>query len=303
MKLSSRPVVTGCAAPEPRPTSASAAALGSTFALSTALVGLAMATALLLPVPSQAQPQNATAAAPTTAPPVYPVREFFRSPERSAFRLSDDGRWLSFKQPVTLAGAAGRRDNLFVQALEGSRLTGEPRQVTQETARDVDGYFWKGSDTVVYTKDFGGDENFHVVAVDVASAKARDLTPYEGVRAEIVDDLPDDPLHLLVAHNKRDRQAMDVYRLNVKTGAETPVATNPGNVVAWVTDHAGRLRMGVANDGVNNVILYRDKETDAFKPLITTDFRTSVSPQFFDAQNRRFHALSNRGRDKAALVL
>lgn len=81
------------------------------------------------------------------------------------------------------------------------------------------------------------------------------------------------------------------------------MATNPGTVVAWVTDHAGRLRMGVANDGVNNVLLYRDKETDPFKPLITTDFRTSVSPQFFDAQNRRFHALSNRGRDKAALVL
>ena len=301
MKPSSRSVVRACAAPAP--TSASFAAVGSTFALSSALVGLALTTALLLPAPAQAQAASATAAAPTAAPPVYPVREFFRSPERSTYRLSDDGRWLSFKQPVALAGAAGRRDNLFVQALEGSRLMGEPRQVTQETARDVDGYFWKGSDTVVYTKDFGGDENFHVVAVDVASAKARDLTPYEGVRAEIVDDLPDDPLHLLVAHNKRDRQAMDVYRLNVKTGAETPVATNPGNVVAWVTDHAGRLRIGVANDGVNNVLLYRDKETDPFKPLITTDFRTSVSPQFFDAQNRRFHALSNRGRDKAALVL
>ena len=27
--------------------------------------------------------------------------------------------------------------------------------------------FWKGDDTLLYVKDFGGDENFHVVAVDV----------------------------------------------------------------------------------------------------------------------------------------
>src|SRR6185295_5849105 len=37
--------------------------------------------------------------------------------------------------------------------------------------------------------------------------------------------------------------------------------------------------------------------------LITTDYRTQVNPQFFLADNQRFYALSNRGRDKSALVV
>ena len=47
---------------------------------------------------------------------------------------------------------------------------GAPRQLTRESARDISNYFWKGGSTMLYQKDFGGDENFHVVAVDAVSA-------------------------------------------------------------------------------------------------------------------------------------
>ena len=141
------------------------------------------------------------------------------------------------------------------------------------------------------------------MAVDVASGRITDLTPFDGVRAEIVDALEDDARHILVSHNRRDRRAMDVYRIDVRTGAETLVAQNPGNVVGWQTDHRGVVRLGVASDGVNNTLLYRGAEGEPFRPILTTDFRTRVSPAFFDFDNRRFYATSNRGRDKAAAVL
>ena len=64
-----------------------------------------------------------------------------------------------------------RRRNIFVQALAGSQPQGEAHLLTEETARDIDNYFWKGSRTILYTKDFGGDENFHVVAVDTVSVR------------------------------------------------------------------------------------------------------------------------------------
>lgn len=82
----------------------------------------------------------------------------------------------------------------------------------------------------------------------------------------------------------------------------TLVAENPGNIVGWQTDHAGRVRMGIASDGLHTTLLYRDDENQAFRPIITTDFRTTVSPEFFTFDNRRFYALSNRGRDCLALV-
>jgi dipeptidyl aminopeptidase/acylaminoacyl peptidase len=256
--------------------------------------------ALALAACSTAPSSTAPVAAPaTTAPPVYPVNDFFRSSPKAYFRLSEDGRTLSFMQPTGEA----RRYNIFVQPLEGSEPRGEPRLVTHETARSIDNYFWKGGRTVVYTKDFGGDENFHVVAVDTVTGEVKDLTPFPGVRATVEDNLPDDPDHVLVQHNRRDPKVFDVFRVDVRTGETQLVAENPGNVVGWQTDHLGRVRIAGTSDGVNTSLLYRDGATGAFRPIITTDYKTQVTPQFFMADDRRFYALSNRGRDKTALVV
>jgi len=235
-------------------------------------------------------------------PPVYPLTDFFRNPDRGFFRLSDDGCWLAFMEPVSFDDLPARM-NLFVQALEGSTPVGEARCLTRETERDIAEYYWKGSDTLLYAKDFAGDENFHVVAVDVKSGTISDLTPYADTRAGIADDLYDDPDHVLVAYNHRDPQSFDVYRVNVRTGEETRVAENPGNIVAWHTDHHGRLRAATLSDGLNTTLLYRETEAEAFRPIITTDFRSTVSPELFTFDDRCLYALSNRNRDCLALVI
>jgi len=270
-----------------------ALALGATVAL------LAACSTPGRPDSSDSPPAFARAA---MLPPQIPMRDFFRNIDRGYFRVSGDGNTLSFMEPAVGDDGKTRRMNIFVQPLAGSRPLGTPRQLTRESARDIPNYFWKGADTLLYTQDTGGDENDRVVAVDAASGAIRDLTPYPGVRAAVVDPLPDDAEHILVQHNRRDKRIFDVYRVHVKTGVETLEAQNPGNVVGWQTDHAGRVRLGVASDGVNNTVLYRASVADPFKPLFSTDFRTAVTPQFFDARNQTFYAVSNRGRDKAALV-
>jgi hypothetical protein len=142
----------------------------------------------------------------------YELRDFFGKPKRSFFRLSPDGKTLGFMQPYK------RRENLFVvpPTSDGKAPDfAKARRLTAETQRDIAGYFWKGNDHILYVKDFGGDENFHVVSVYVRSGKVKDLTPLQKVRASIVDDLRDDPHHVLVKHNKRDPKVFDVYRINV----------------------------------------------------------------------------------------
>ena len=236
-------------------------------------------------------------------PPQFPVRDFFANPERAYFRLSDDGKTLGFMQPVAPESGGQRRLNVYVQALEGSRQVGEPRMLTSETARDISIYYWKGSDTILYEKDFGGDENFHVVAVDVKSGRITDLTPGDKVRASIQDDLPEDADHILVAHNRRNAELFDVYRIDLGTGKEEMVAQNPGDIVGWQTDHAGRVRMAVRSAGLDTITLYRPDEKSDFKPIITTDYKTQVDPAFFTADNSKLYMISNRGRDKRALVM
>jgi dipeptidyl aminopeptidase/acylaminoacyl peptidase len=129
----------------------------------------------------------------------------------------------------------------------------------------------------------------------------RDLTPGDKLNSEVVDPLPDDDRHLLVAHNRRDPKVFDVYRIDVATGEEQLVARNPGDITGWLTDHAGRLRVAVSTDGVNTSLLYRDREEDPFRTLLTTSFRETVAPLLFTFDNKNLYVASNRGRDKTAI--
>ena len=225
----------------------------------------------------------------------YPLRDFFKNPEQGYFRLSPDGKMLGFMQPYE------SRMNIFVQPIDKAGSKEGVKRITAETARDISNYFFKGPQHVLYTKDFGGDENFHVVMADITTGKVQDLTPHEGTQASILDALPDDDDHILVTHNKRDKRLFDVYRINIKTGAETLVAQNPGNITAWNTDHAGKGRAAGATDGVNKTLLYRETEAEPFKPLLTTNFREAVDIVGWTPDSKLMYVASNRGRDKAAL--
>lgn len=232
----------------------------------------------------------------------YDIRDFFRTPQRSQFRLSDDGKMLGFMESVSIDGQPAR-NNIHIQALDGSTPVGEVKRLSAVTDRDLAAFFWKGNDTIVYGKDVGGDENYHVVAVNIHTGETRDLTPLSGVRAGLQDDLPDDPEHILVNHNGRNPEVFDVYKINVNTGESALVAENPGNILGWSTDLDGKVRFAITSDGLDTELLYRADEGQDFSSLIKTDFRTSVTPLFFYADNQRFYALSNRGRDTSSLVL
>ena len=128
-----------------------------------------------------------------------------------------------------------------------------------------------------------------------------DLTPFENVQTRIIDDLEDDPNHIIIGLNKRDPQIHDPYRINVNDGKMELIAENPGNISQWMTDHDGKLRIATTSDGVNTSLLYRNKESDEFKPILTTDFKVSVVPLFFTFDNKNLYVASNRGRDKIAI--
>ncbi len=230
--------------------------------------------------------------APEHATPRIPMRDFFRNPRETAHRVSPDGAYMSYLAPYE------SRLNVFVKRPDGGAAT----RVTSEIARDISGYFWKG-DRILYVRDFGGDENFHLVSVDLSGQDLKDLTPGDKVQAQIIDTLFEDDSHIIVAHNRRDPEVFDVFRINVITGEEILIAQNPGNITEWKTDHDGRLRVAVTTDGVNRTLLYRERETDEFRAVLTTGFKETLAPQLFTFDNRRLYVRSNRGRDTTAIVI
>ena len=224
--------------------------------------------------------------------PLIPMKDFFRNADQRSYQISPDGDYLSFMQPVN------SRMNVFVQKIGEEKVT----QVTFATERDIAGYFWKGNNRIIYVQDTKGDENFRLFAVDRDGKNQKDLTPFDKVRAGIVDDLEDIPDEMLIQMNKENPQVFDVYRINVNTGDMTVVGQNPGNITGWVTDHNGKLRIALTTDGVNTSILYRDSEDQEFKQLITTSFKETLAPLFFTFDNKNLYMASNIGRDKAAIV-
>lgn len=229
----------------------------------------------------------------TNTIPQIPVKDFFRNAEKTRFKISPDGQFLSYMAPVN------KRMNIFVKALNTDSTT----QITFETDRDISKYFWANNNRILFIKDTGGDENFKLFGVDKNGKNQIALTNFDNVITQIIDDLEDIPTEVIVGLNKRNSQIFDPYRLNIETGKLTILAENPGNIQEWITDHNGKLRMATTTDGLNTSVLYRKTENDEFKTIITTNYKESLSPLFFTFDNKNIYATSNIGRDKNSIIL
>jgi len=223
--------------------------------------------------------------------PIIPMQDFFRNPEKSSFKISPNGEHIAYMKPWKA------RMNVFVMDMN----TKKEVRLTSSQERGIYWFAWLNNNRIGYIKDEGGNENMHFYAVNVDMSNEIDLTPFENVQARIIDDLEDDPNHIIMGLNKRNPQIHDPYRINVNDGKMDMIAENPGNISEWMTDHDGKLRMAITSDGVNTSLLYRDKESDGFKPILTTDFKVSVAPLFFTFDNKNLYVASNRERDKTAI--
>ncbi|MDR1056759.1 MAG: S9 family peptidase [Prevotellaceae bacterium] len=223
---------------------------------------------------------------------LIPVEDFFKNPEKSSYQISPDGKYFSFKAPYQ------SRMNIFVQEIGKDSAV----RLTSETERNVSGYFWANNNRILFLKDTGGDENFQLYGVDIDGSNLKGLTVFPKVRTQIIDNLEDIENEVIIGLNKRNPQVFDPYRLNIVTGEMSQLAENPGNIQGWMTDHDGKLRVALAMDIVDQILLYREKENDEFKPILVTSFKESLSPMFFTFDNKHLYASSNLGRDKSALV-
>src|SRR5262245_14048876 len=200
-------------------------------------------------------------------PKRIPLEDFFRNPDSLSLQISPDGEKISFLRSYR------NRLNIFVRDVDSDL----PTRVTSETERDVLGYFWKGA-RLVYLKDFEGDENLHLTAVDDDGRNLRDLTPFPNVRAELIDELRESKHEVLIGLHNREPSVFDAYRLDIVTGQLQLIAENRGDIVRWVADHHGCLRVAVALRGIEADLLYRDNENDPFKSVLTIDFKDDLSP-------------------------
>ena len=223
---------------------------------------------------------------------IIPLEDFFKNPEKTNYLISPNGKHISYLAPYN------QRLNINIQEI--TRNT--PKRMTEVAERDISGYFWGNDNVIIYLRDNAGDENFHFYSVNIHTGENIDLTPFEGVRANLIDEMEDLDSEILIEMNKRNPEIFDVYRLNFVTGELKLAAENPGNISGWITDHNGKIRAAITTDGVNTSLLYRENENESWNTVITTNFKESLTPLFFTFDNKYLYASSNIGRDKNAVV-
>ena len=228
-------------------------------------------------------------------PPVIPRDVLFGNPERSQPRLSPDGQRLAWLAP-------DKKNVLQVWVKTVGK--DDDKMVTADKKRGIRQYLWaEDSKTILYLQDNDGDENFHLYGVDLASGNVRDYTPFQGIRADIVDVHPDFPDQVLVQMNLRDRQVMDVHRLNLTTGALVPDTQNPGDVIGWGTDAKFQVRAAQIStaDGGTEVRIRNDAKSP-WKTLVRVGPDEILNFEGFSADGKTAYLTSSIGSDTARLV-
>jgi dipeptidyl aminopeptidase/acylaminoacyl peptidase len=238
-------------------------------------------------------------ASPTTSTPSVPLiprSVLFGNPERVAPTISPDGTKVAFVAPVD--GVL----NVWV-----GPVGGEAAPVTEDRERGIRSYFWaKNGRDLLYIQDKGGDENWRLYGVDLEAGGTRDLTPFEGVQAQVVGLDRHHPEELYVGLNKDNPQLHDVYRLDLRTAELTEVVDNPG-FVGWVVDADFKVRAGAAptpDGGVAVLVRDGDGPDDQWRPVAQFGQEDALTsgPAGFTADGKGLYLLTSKDVNAGRLV-
>jgi dipeptidyl aminopeptidase/acylaminoacyl peptidase len=231
---------------------------------------------------------------------LIPRRVLFGNPERVLPRISPDGTRLAWIAPHE--GVL----NVWVAPVGDDGVDWSAAWVvTDDTDRGIRVYAWAHDGRhVLYLQDTDGDENWRLHDVDLSTMQRRDLTPFEGVRTELIAMEKKFPTEILVGLNRDNPELHDVYRLNLIDGELVKEEENPG-FIDWVADTQLVVRAGIAPQPDGGIVLMvRDGHGDEWRPLLTVPAEDAMTsgPIAFSEDGRSMLALSSVGADTGGLV-
>jgi len=233
------------------------------------------------------------------AVPLVPREVLFGNPEKVQPRISPDGKRLGYIAPVNgvlnvWVGEVGAPEDSF-------------KPVTSDTDRGIRAFFW-GQDNarILYVQDAGGDENWRLYDTELATNTTRDLTPFEGVQAQLIAEEKQFPTELLVGLNKENPQLHDVYHVDLETGELEMVLKNPG-IIGFVADAEMRVRAGLQPrpDGGMNLVGRRPGATaEQWEVLLEVDSDDALgtAPVGFTADGNSLYLLSSVDANASRLL-
>ena len=227
--------------------------------------------------------------------PLIPRGDLFGNPTRAAGKISPDGQWLSWLAP---------KDGVLNIWMAPADNPDQAKAMTDATDRPIRQYFWSpDSQSLLYIQDKGGDENFLLYGVNIASGEETTLTPFENTRVDIVGGSESIRDKILVGLNNRDPQFHDVHLLDLNSGELTLVLENNG-YAGFMADDTLTVRMALCQNEAGGTDYFRvvdnSVESDPFSSTAMEDSLTT-NPAGYTNDGSILYWLDSRGRNTAAL--
>ncbi len=223
-----------------------------------------------------------------------PIEDFYKNPEKYNFKLSPDGKYISYLKKVN--GKA----NIHIKLLSDTTDLAATAFTDFGVRND---YHWTYDNQILFGQDDKSQTEHPLSVLDIATMKVDTILLSTGkVETRVMSKSRYMPDVITLRMNTRDSANFDIYRLNIKTGELKTYLVNPGNITDWLVDVDGRIRLVKSTDNIDETILFRPDESTPFRPIIKNNFRNTVRMIGFNGVRNNFYALSNVGRDKTAFV-
>ena len=159
----------------------------------------------------------------SATPPVVPVDAFFAEPEIRSVQVSPDGNKVAF-----LTTLATGKVGIALMHLDSGKV--EPLVGAKD--ENYEGFFWKGSEWIVFGGDIGGNESSALRSISLSKRKVIALADSYDERAadranfaSIIDELRFSPHHLLVFGTKGSGSYnVSAWKLDIRTGERRSAA-------------------------------------------------------------------------------
>ncbi len=209
----------------------------------------------------------------------YSVEDYFQKPKQSSFQFSPNGQYLSFREKDE-----NGKSHVYVKNTETDKIT----RVIEEDKDLIRGYGWANDNRLIYVKDNGGDENYHLFAVDLDGKNQMELTPFPGVKVGILNGLKDQKDYMIIQMNKDNAQIFEPYKINITNGKLEKLFENkdPRNPISgYDFDKDGNLKAYTQQqNGTEYVLYYRTSNDKPFEKIIKTTWKDNFGIMSFNYQ-------------------
>ena len=223
-----------------------------------------------------------------------PIEDFFDKPDHTSFKISPNGKWVAY------LGLEDHCKNIFILNLEHPDSS---KQLTYQNSMNVQYYFWATDNTIVFSNAQSYQDSLRLYTVDIHSEKINTLLKPAKHSIKWLSPSTAFDGHLLAQMNRRDSTVIDLYRIPLNGDEPILVDKNVHNFNEWFVSSDGKVRLAISSDSVEDKLWYREEEGLPYQNVLETDFSSMIYPLGPDNNSKHtIYALSNRGRDKIAVV-